>query len=120
MRPARGVGRASRADRVSRRAGRPAGRRCRAGGPAPQRPLWEAVGLSMCIPVLAPPQVRGRELFIDGSLVDNLPVKTMADLGEGPIIAVDVKATFEHAGEAQPAAAGRKRVAGPPGLGETL
>ena len=46
-------------------------------------PLWETVGFSMCLPVIAPPQVRGRELFIDGSLVDNLPVGAMADLGEG-------------------------------------
>ena len=55
-------------------------------------PLWEAVGLSICLPVIAPPQVRGGKIFIDGSLVNNLPVKAMADMGEGPIIAVDVKA----------------------------
>jgi predicted acylesterase/phospholipase RssA len=58
-------------------------------------PLWEAVGFSICLPILAPPQVRGREMFIDGSLVDNLPVRALADMGEGPIIAVDVKADFE-------------------------
>ena len=57
-------------------------------------PLWEAVGQSMCLPIIAPPQVRGRDIFIDGSLVDNLPVKAMADMAEGPIIAVDVKATL--------------------------
>ncbi|HEY4427140.1 MAG TPA: MFS transporter [Solirubrobacteraceae bacterium] len=81
-------------------------------------PLWESVGFSICIPVLAPPQVRGRELYIDGSLVDNLPVQTLADMGEGPIIAVDVKATFDHGngdGAERPRRAG---VA--PGLGETL
>jgi predicted acylesterase/phospholipase RssA len=64
-------------------------------------PLWEAIGFSMCLPIIAPPQVRGRQLLIDGSLVDNLPVRVMADLGEGPIIAVDVKAWFRrdaHAG----------------------
>jgi NTE family protein len=86
-------------------------------------PLWEAIGFSICLPVIAPPQVRGRELFIDGSLVDNLPVRAMADMGEGPIIAVDVKASFEG-GEADGAAPGR-RVDGdwptrPPSLGETL
>jgi NTE family protein len=59
-------------------------------------PLWETVGFSMCLPVIAPPQVRGRDMYIDGSLVDNLPVKVMADLSEGPVIAVDVKATFER------------------------
>ena len=56
-------------------------------------PLWEAVGFSINLPVIAPPQVRGRKLFIDGSLTDNLPVKAMADMAEGPVIAVDVKAT---------------------------
>ena len=71
-------------------------------------PLWETVGFSMCLPVIAPPQVRGRELFVDGSLVDNLPVEAMADIGEGPIIAVDVKASFERpALDGEPA--GRRR-----------
>jgi predicted acylesterase/phospholipase RssA len=86
-------------------------------------PLWEAVGFSMCLPVIAPPQARGRELYIDGSLLDNLPVGAMADLGEGPIIAVDVKATFDRQGNdagAERAAQGRTRAARPPSLGETL
>ena len=59
-------------------------------------PLWEAVGYSVCLPIIAPPQVRGRELLIDGSFVDNLPVGAMAGLGEGPVIAVDVKAEIER------------------------
>lgn len=59
-------------------------------------PLSEAVGLSFCLPILAPIQVRGRQLLVDGSLVDNLPVRTMAALGEGPVIAVDVKASIER------------------------
>jgi NTE family protein len=79
-------------------------------------PLWEAVGLSINLPVLAPAQVRGRKIFIDGSLVDNLPVRAMADLGEGPVIAVDVRAVPNRPGPA-PA---RPRAARPPGLGETL
>ena len=65
-------------------------------------PLFEAVGFSICLPIIAPPQVRGRELFIDGSLVDNLPVGAMAQLGEGPVIAVDVKATFDRPAAARP------------------
>ena len=32
------------------------------------------------------------QLLVDGSLVDNLPIGAMAGLGEGPIIAVDLKA----------------------------
>jgi predicted acylesterase/phospholipase RssA len=89
-------------------------------------PLWETVGFSMCLPVIAPPQMRGRELFIDGSLVDNLPVGAMADLGEGPVIAVDVKATFESGPKRRRQASaeelGHERPRGdrPPSLGETL
>jgi NTE family protein len=82
-------------------------------------PLWETVGFSICIPILAPPQVRGRELLIDGSLVDNLPVQVMADLGEGPIIAVDVKTTFERASGGRPRE-GQARTERTPSLGETL
>jgi NTE family protein len=104
----------------------------RSGGFVLQRygPLWETVGFSMCLPVIAPPQARGRELFIDGSLVDNLPVGAMADLGEGPIIAVDVKASFDRQGsgrrEPHGGAGGESparrptRAERPPSLGETL
>jgi predicted acylesterase/phospholipase RssA len=65
--------------------------------------------------------VRGRDLLVDGSLVDNLPVAAMADLGEGPIIAVDVKATFERPpGSGRPGAERPVRAPRPPSLGETL
>jgi NTE family protein len=89
-------------------------------------PLGEAVGFSLCMPVIAPPQVRGRELLIDGSLVDNLPVHVMADLGEGPIIAVDVKTSFARPDAARSRTAARDgpappvRAERPPSLGETL
>jgi NTE family protein len=93
--------------------------------------LWEKVGFSMCLPIIAPPQTRGRELFIDGSLINNLPVEAMADMGEGPVIAVDVKASFDRpaGGEGHTATAGpesngasrsRRRSERPPSLGETL
>ena len=84
-------------------------------------PLWEAVGFSICLPVIAPPQMRGRDLYIDGSLVDNLPVRTMAEMGEGPIIAVDVKATFDRSPDAARAdGAPKGNRERPPSLGETL
>ena len=83
-------------------------------------PLQEAVGASICLPIIAPPQVRGRELLIDGSLVDNLPVEALANLGEGPIIAVDVKATFDRAPRRNGAPPHRERQPRPPSLGETL
>jgi len=57
-------------------------------------------------------------MFVDGSLVDNLPVKAMADMREGPVIAVDVKATFERP-ETGPAGA-PDRPLRLPSLNETL
>jgi NTE family protein len=81
-------------------------------------PLWEAVGLSINLPIIAPPQVRGRKILVDGSVVDNLPVKAMAEMGEGPIIAVDVKAAFERREGGQEAA--RDANDRPPSLVETL
>lgn len=64
--------------------------------------------------------VRGQDLFVDGSPIDNLPVKTMADMGEGPVIAVDVKATLERPGPGEAGRAGDDRDPRPPGLSETL
>jgi predicted acylesterase/phospholipase RssA/CRP-like cAMP-binding protein len=84
-------------------------------------PLWEAVGFSINLPIIAPPRVRGRKLFVDGSLVDNLPVKAMAETGEGPIIAVDVKATSERSKNGSASARARDdRPPRPPSLGETV
>jgi NTE family protein len=51
-----------------------------------------AVAASMCIPGSSPPVVADGRVLVDGGLVDNLPVETMASFGEGPIIAVDVTA----------------------------
>jgi len=90
--------------------------------------LMDHIGTSMCLPVLAPPQVRGERLLIDGGMIDNLPVAAMAKLGEGPVIAVDIRAgdgssspSAGHSGNGLP----RQDAAGvaerpPPGLGETL
>ena len=84
-------------------------------------PLWETVGFSINLPLLAPPQVRGRNLYIDGSLADNLPVTALAGMGEGPIIAVDVKAVPKRRETGQQAARRRNdRPPRPPSLAETL
>jgi EmrB/QacA subfamily drug resistance transporter len=80
-------------------------------------PLYEAVGCSMCLPIIGPPQIHDRDLLIDGSLVDNLPVAAMAQMGEGPIIAVDVKAAIERRRDVD---GGPERVMRVPGLGETV
>jgi predicted acylesterase/phospholipase RssA/CRP-like cAMP-binding protein len=53
------------------------------------------VAASMCIPGSSPPVVMRDRVLVDGGLFDNLPVETMAAMGEGPIIAVDVTAQFK-------------------------
>ncbi|HKH23495.1 MAG TPA: DHA2 family efflux MFS transporter permease subunit [Solirubrobacterales bacterium] len=88
-------------------------------------PLWDAVATSFAIPVLGPAQVRGRRILVDGSLVDNLPVGEMAALGEGPVIAVDVKATVQRPPSASRQGenggpSGAERELRTPSLGETL
>ena len=52
-------------------------------------PLPQAVGASMALPAFAPPVRLDDRLLIDGGVLDNLPVATMAADGEGPIIASD-------------------------------
>jgi predicted acylesterase/phospholipase RssA len=44
----------------------------------------------MSIPGIFPPVVIGQRLLVDGGVLDNMPVSTMAADGEGPIIAADV------------------------------
>ena len=54
-------------------------------------PVVDAVYVSAAIPGVFPPVATadGR-LLVDGGVLDNLPVATMARTGEGPVIAVDV------------------------------
>lgn len=55
-------------------------------GPAAR---WLLAGIS--VPGVAPPVIGGDgELLMDGGVLDNLPVEAMRELGEGPIVAVDV------------------------------
>jgi NTE family protein len=59
-------------------------------------PIARAVGASMCLPGLFEPQQDGDRLLVDGGVLDNLPIATMAADGEGPVLAVDV--TAPHGG----------------------
>jgi predicted acylesterase/phospholipase RssA len=68
----------------------------------------------MCLPAFAPPVKLDGRLLVDGGVLDNLPVATMAADAEGPIIASDVTAPEDRH-------VGRTRTAPrPPSLGETL
>ncbi len=54
-------------------------------------PMVDAIYPSMAIPGVYPPMpLADGRLLVDGGVVDNLPVETMALRREGPIIAVDV------------------------------
>ncbi len=53
-------------------------------------PLADAIYPSLAIPGVFPPVVSDGRLLVDGGVLDNLPVATMARTGEGPVIAVDV------------------------------
>lgn len=64
--------------------------------------VHRAVGASMSLPGIGPPVVDGDRLLVDGGVLDNLPVATMAATGEGPVIAVDVSAPFVAPGAAGP------------------
>jgi NTE family protein len=53
-------------------------------------PVVGAVYSSMALPGIFPPMAMNGRLLVDGGVLDNLPVETMARTGEGPVIAVDV------------------------------
>jgi predicted acylesterase/phospholipase RssA len=50
----------------------------------------DAVGTSMALPGVSPPQLHDGRVLVDGGVLDNLPVGPMADLDEGPVIGVNV------------------------------
>ena len=74
--------------------------------------MRDAVLASLSIPGVFPPVVTpdGR-LLVDGGVLDNLPVGTMAASGEGPVIAVDV--TGEAGSFRKPVRPGIERLGSP-------
>ena len=93
-------------------------------------PLADAVYPSLAIPGVFPPVVTDGRLLVDGGVLDNLPVATMARAGEGPVVAVDVTgrmSAFRRAqrpGLARLAPSVRRTLTGSeaeiPRLGETI
>lgn len=54
-------------------------------------PVVDAIYPSLAVPGVFPPvPTHDGRLLVDGGVLDNLPVATMARAGEGPVIAVDV------------------------------
>jgi predicted acylesterase/phospholipase RssA len=93
-------------------------------------PVADAVYPSFAIPGVFPPVPVDERLLVDGAVLDNLPVATMARSGEGPVIAVDVSGRigqFKRSGRPGVARLGRplrRALTGSdaeiPRLGETM
>lgn len=55
-------------------------------------PLWYWLRASCAIPGVLPPVFRNGEVFVDGAVMNNLPVDIMREQGLGEIVAVDISA----------------------------
>ncbi len=55
--------------------------------------LWRWVRASMSVPGLGPPLFDKGEVYVDGSVLNNLPIDVMRERTRGPIIAINVGAT---------------------------
>jgi predicted acylesterase/phospholipase RssA len=75
-------------------------------------PVGAAVRASLSLPGLYPPARIGQTLHVDGGVLDNLPVRPLADRDEGPVIGVNIAAVASISPKAGP-----PRM---PSLGETL
>ena len=53
----------------------------------------DTVTASCALPGIFPPREIGGRAYVDGAVIENLPVRLAASLGSGPIIAVNVAAT---------------------------
>jgi NTE family protein len=53
----------------------------------------DAVVASCALPGIFPPRVINGRAYVDGAVVENLPVRLAAAFGEGPIVAVNVAST---------------------------
>jgi predicted acylesterase/phospholipase RssA/CRP-like cAMP-binding protein len=70
-------------------------------------PLVDAIYPSLAVPGVFPPRAVDGRVLVDGGVLDNLPVATMARTGEGPVIAVDVTGQMRTAGRRQRRATAR-------------
>jgi len=53
----------------------------------------DAVVASCALPGIFPPKLIQGRVYVDGAVMENLPVRLAASLGDGPILAVNVAAT---------------------------
>jgi predicted acylesterase/phospholipase RssA/CRP-like cAMP-binding protein len=52
--------------------------------------LWRSILASISVPGLLPPVCEGGQLFVDGAILDNVPVDAMRRICQGAVIASDV------------------------------
>ncbi|KGN41556.1 hypothetical protein N801_07020 [Knoellia aerolata DSM 18566] len=82
----------------------------------------DAIRASAALPVLLPPVRTEDRLLVDGGILDNLPVHTLTERDEGPVIAVNI-GTGGAGGPGAVGSAGQatvRRTIRVPSLGETL
>ena len=53
-------------------------------------PLWQWLRASVAIPGVLPPVFTGRQVYVDGGVINNLPVDVMQELFTQDVIAVDI------------------------------
>jgi NTE family protein len=62
------------------------------GGPAvhDRGPLANWIRASISIPGILPPLIDDGQIYVDGGVINNMPVDIMRQIGRGPVIAVDI------------------------------
>jgi predicted acylesterase/phospholipase RssA len=80
----------------------------------------EAIRASGALPVLLPPVRTEDRLLVDGGILDNLPVHTLTERDEGPVIAVNISTGGSAPPSAPAGQAPVRRTLRMPSLGETL
>lgn len=64
-------------------------------------PVADAVAASCALPGIFPPREINGRVYVDGAVVENLPVRMAASLGQGPILAINVAATSVRRSETE-------------------
>ncbi|MCE9598620.1 MAG: cyclic nucleotide-binding domain-containing protein [Spirochaetia bacterium] len=59
--------------------------------------VWTALRATSSLPGIAPPLYWNGQLFVDGGIVNNVPVDVMRQFGAGKILAIDVSSSDDNA-----------------------
>jgi NTE family protein len=94
------------------------------GGPAVHNHgnLARWIRASISIPGVLPPLINEGQIFVDGGVINNMPVDIMRQIGRGPIIAVDIQSDtpFSAGTESRRAGFLRRRAPRQPSIFEVL